>query len=52
MIVSKKDLSKIASKKEVSRVLKKLSDRNQTKIELTTGEIKIISKVEGGFELP
>jgi hypothetical protein len=52
MIVTKKDLSKLASKKEISRVMKKFSDREQTKIELLTGEIKVISKTGGGYELP
>jgi hypothetical protein len=51
MIVTKKDLAKLATKKEVSRVMKKFTDRMQTKIELSTGEIKIINKVEGGFTL-
>lgn len=51
MIISKKDLGKLASKKEISRVMKKFSDRAQTKIELLTGEIKVISKTEGGYEI-
>ena len=51
MILSKKELQQLATRKEVTRVMKKFLDRTQTKIALSTGEIKVISKIEGCFEI-
>lgn len=51
MKISKKELQKIAGKTEASRVIKKLADRDKTKIQLSTGEIVIIEKVQGGYEI-
>lgn len=51
MIISKKDLIKISSISEVKRVVKKLENREQTKIQLAAGDIKVIAMKDGKFEL-
>lgn len=51
MIISKKDLIKISSLQEVKRILKKLENRSQTKIQLAAGDIRIISLRDGKFSL-
>jgi hypothetical protein len=49
---TKKELQTIASKKEIARVVKKLFDREETKIELSSGEIQIIRKEQGAYFFP
>lgn len=51
MIISKKDLIKISHISEVRRVLKKLENRAQTKMQLAAGDVRIISLRDGKFNL-
>ena len=49
MIITKKDLIKISSISEVKRISAKLDNREQTKIQMSDGSVRVIGKREGKF---